>query len=67
MSEFHGGPPDTPEERLQYLREQESLRQDIAARKRHSEQGFFKRLVTTPDDYREPDEPVGGSRYMGRF
>lgn len=64
MSEWHGG-SDTIQERLEAKERRESEYQDRKARERHASQGFFKRAFTTPDDYREPDRPVGDTYYHG--
>lgn len=42
----------------------ESKYQDEQAEKRYREQGFLKRLVSSPGHYRKPNRPTGGDRFI---
>lgn len=42
----------------------ESKYQDEQAERRYHEQGFLKRLVSSPDHYRKPNRPTSGDRFI---
>lgn len=65
MAEYYGDGEPSREEKIRSWNLEESNRCDREAHRKYAKQGFFKKLFTSPKDYRPKQRPYGDGYYNG--